>query len=65
VENPTVNVILRVCAAFAVLGLAALAILFVLGIVPGEVFKEATMRLLGVAAITTVSLLVIGLILRK
>jgi hypothetical protein len=65
VENPAVKIILRVCAALAVLSLALLAILFVLGIVPAEVFKQATMKLLGVGAITTASLMVLALILRK
>jgi hypothetical protein len=65
VENPTVKVIFRVCAALAVLSLAVLAILFVLGIVPSELFKEATMKLLGVGAIATASLVVVAGILRK
>lgn len=59
------KVILRVFAALAVLGLAVLAILFVLGIVPSELFKEATMKLLGVGAIATASLVVVAGILRK
>lgn len=65
VENPAVKVILRVFAALAVLSLAVLAILFVLGIVPSELLKEATMKLLGVGAIATASLVVVALILRK
>jgi hypothetical protein len=65
VENPAVKVILRVGAALVVLSVALLAILFVLGIVPKELFKEATMKLLGVGAIATASFLVIALILRK
>jgi hypothetical protein len=65
VENPTVKVILRVCAALAVLALSLLAILFVLGMVPSELFKEAAMKLLGVGAIATASLVVVALILRK
>lgn len=59
------KVILRVCAALAVLSLSALAILFVLGIVPSELFKEATMKLLAVGAIATASLVSLTLILRK
>ena len=59
------KVILRVFAALAVLSLAVLAILFVLGIVPSELLKEATMKLLGVGAIATASLVVVALILRK
>lgn len=59
------KIILRISAALAVLGLALLAILFVLGIVPGELFKEATMQLLGVGAIATASLVVVAGILRK
>ena len=64
-ENTTVKVILRICAALAVLSLALLAILFVLGIVPGELFKEATMKILAVGAIATASLVSLTLILRK
>jgi hypothetical protein len=48
-----------------VLGLAVLAILFVLGIVPSELFKEATVKLLGVGVIATGSLMVVALLLRK
>lgn len=59
------KVILRICAALAVLSLALLAILFVLGIVPSELFKEATMKLLGVGAIATASLVAVALLLRK
>lgn len=59
------KVILRVGAALAVLSLALLSILFVLGIVPGEAFKEATVKLLGVGAIATISLMVVALIVRK
>jgi hypothetical protein len=65
VENPAVKVVFRVGAALAVLSVALLAILFVLGIVSSEVFKEATMKLLGVGAIATASLAVVALILRK
>ena len=57
--------ILRVCAALGVLSLALLSILFVLGIVPSELFKEATMKLLGVGAIATASVVVVAFILRK
>ena len=64
-ESSAVKVILRVSAALAVFSLALLSILFVLGIVPSEAFKEATVKLLGVGGITTVSLLVIALIVRK
>jgi hypothetical protein len=60
-----VKVILRICAALAVLSVALLAILFVLGIVPSELFKEATVKLLGVGAIATASLVVVALLLRK
>ena len=59
------KVMLRVCAALAVLSLALLAILFVLGIVPAEIFKEATMKLLSVGAIITASLVALALILGK
>jgi hypothetical protein len=65
VENSAVKVILRVCAALAVLGLALLAILFVLGIVPGEIFKQATMKLLGVSAIVAATLMALARIVRK
>jgi hypothetical protein len=65
VENTTVKVILRVGAALAVLGVALLAILFVLGVVSSEHFKEATLKLLGVGAIATASLAVVAVILRK
>lgn len=64
-ENPAVKVFFRVSAALAVLGLAVLAILFVLGMIPSELFKEATMKLLGVGAIATASLAVVARILRK
>lgn len=59
------KVILRVCAALAVLGLALLAILFVLGIVPAEIFKQATIKLLAVSAIIVATLMVLARILRK
>jgi hypothetical protein len=65
VENTTVKVILRVCAALAVLGLALLAILFVLGVVPSEIFKEATIKLLAVSAIVAATLVVLARILRQ
>jgi CHASE1-domain containing sensor protein len=64
-EKPAVKVILRVGAALAVLSVALLSILFVLGVVSSEHFKEATMKLLGVGAITIASLMVVGLLLRK
>ena len=59
------KVILRVCAALAVLGLALLAVLFVLGIVPAEIFKQATIKLLAVSAIVAATLMVLARILRK
>lgn len=59
------KVILRVCAALAVLGLALLAIMFVLGIVPAEIFKQATMKLLAVSVIVTATLVALTRILRK
>ena len=64
-ESTTLKVILRVCAALAVLGLALLAILFVLGIVPTEIFKQATIKLLAVSAIVAATLVVLARILRK
>jgi hypothetical protein len=65
VENTTVKVILRVCAALAVLGLAVLAVLFVLGIVPAEIFQQATIKLLAVSAIIVATLMVLARILRR
>jgi hypothetical protein len=65
VENLAMKSLLRVCAALGVLSLALLSILFVLGIVPGELFKEATMKLLAVGAIATASVVVVAFILRK
>ncbi len=59
------KIILRVCAALAVLGLALLAVLFVLGIVPAEIFKQATIKLLAVSAIIVATLMVLARILRK
>ena len=59
------KVILRVCAALAVLGLAVLAVLFVLGIVPAEIFKQATIKLLAVSAIIVATLMVLARILRQ
>ena len=59
------HVILRVCAALAVLGLALLAILFVLGIVPAEILNQATVKLLAVSAIVAATLMVLARILRK
>jgi hypothetical protein len=60
-----VKVILRICAALAVIGLALLATLFVLGIVPSEIFKQATIKLLAVSAIAATTLVVLARILRK
>jgi hypothetical protein len=65
VENATLKNIVRVGAALAVLGVALLAILFVLGIVPSELFKEATLKFLAAGAIATTSLVVVALIVRK
>ena len=59
------KVVFRVCAALAVISLALLAILFVLGIVPSEIFKQATIKLLAVSAIVTATLVVLTRILRK
>jgi hypothetical protein len=60
-----VKVILRVCAALGIVSLTLLSVLFVLGLVPSELFKEAAMKLLAVGAIVTASLLALSLVLRK
>ena len=59
------KVILRICAALGVLSLALLCVLFVLGIVPSDLFKEAAVKLLAVGGIVTASLLALSLVLRK
>lgn len=59
------KVILRICAALGVLSLALLSVLFVLGIVPSDLFKEAAMKLIAVGGIITASLLALSLVLRK
>lgn len=59
------KVILRICAALGVLSLALLSVLFVLGIVPSDLFKEAAVKLLAVGGIVTASLLALSLVLRK
>lgn len=59
------KVILRICAALGVLSLALLSVLFVLGIVPSDLFKEAAMKLLAVGGIVTASLLALSLVIRK
>lgn len=60
-----VKVIIRVCAALAIICLALLSVLFVLDLVPSELFKEAAMKLLTVGAIVTASLIALSLTLRK
>lgn len=59
------KVILRVCAALGIVSLTLLSVLFELGLVPSELFKEAAMKLLAVGAIVTASLLALSLVLRK
>lgn len=59
------KVILRICAALAIVSLALLSALFVLGLVPGDIFKEAAMKLIAVGGIVTASLVALSLVLRK
>lgn len=59
------KVILRICAALGVVSLALLSVLFVLGIVPSDLFKEAATKLIAVGGIVTASLLALSLVLRK
>jgi hypothetical protein len=58
-------VILRICAALGILSLALLSVLFVLGFVPSDLFKEAAMKLIAVGGIIVASLLALSLLLRK
>lgn len=57
--------ILKICAALAIVSLSLLSILFVLGLVPSDLFKESAMKLIGVGAIVTASLVTLSLVLRK
>ena len=65
VENQPVKVILRICAGLGIISLTLLSVLFVLGLVPSELFKDVAMKLIAVGAIITASLLALSLVLRK
>ncbi len=59
------KVILRICAGLGIISLTLLSVLFVLGLVPSELFKDVAMKLIAVGAIITASLLALSLVLRK
>ena len=59
------KVILRICAGLGIISLTLLSVLFVLGLVPSELFKDVAMKLIAVGAIITASLLALSMVLRK